>query len=91
LLILAREFLVAGLREFLAQIRVSLPVSGLAKFKTFIQMSALSTLIIGSKGSGIACLDIIGASLLWCASVLTIVTGLSYFRACSKYFYTSEK
>lgn len=86
LLILAREFLIAGLREFLAQIKISVPVSRLAKVKTVVQMIALFILILGSKGSGISYFDIIGQGLLWVAAVLTVVTGYSYFKACSKYF-----
>lgn len=86
LLILAREFLVAGFREFLALIKVKVPVSSLAKVKTLIQMFALTVLILGSKGSGINLLDLIGKISLWVAAFLTIVTGFSYFKACIKYF-----
>jgi len=86
LLILAREFLVSGLREFLALVKVSVPVSTLAKTKTFLQMFALSILILGSKGSNITCLDLIGEIILWIAAFLTIITGYSYFKACKKYF-----
>ncbi|WP_316353275.1 CDP-diacylglycerol--glycerol-3-phosphate 3-phosphatidyltransferase [Candidatus Trichorickettsia mobilis] len=86
LLILAREFVVAGLREFLAQVRISVPVSRLAKIKTFVQMFALSILILGSRGSGIECLDTLGQISLWVAALLTVITGFSYLKACSKYF-----
>lgn len=86
LLILAREFTIAGMREFLAQVRVSIPVSRLAKVKTFIQMVALTLLILGSKASGIDFLDEIGHVALWISSILTIITGFSYFQASSKYF-----
>ena len=86
LLILAREFLVAGLREFLAQIRVSVPVSRLAKAKTFVQMFALTILILGSKGSEIDSMDLIGQIALWIAAALTVITGYSYFKACKDYF-----
>jgi len=86
LLILAREFLVSGLREFLATLKVSVPVSRLAKIKTFIQMFALSSLILGSKGSGIIYMDLIGQITLWIAAFLTIITGYSYLKICSKYF-----
>lgn len=86
LLILAREFLVAGLREFLAQLRVSVPVSRLAKVKTFVQMFALTILILGSKGSGIISMDLIGQVSLWVAAALTVITGYSYLKACSNYF-----
>ncbi|HJD56489.1 MAG TPA: CDP-diacylglycerol--glycerol-3-phosphate 3-phosphatidyltransferase [Rickettsia endosymbiont of Pyrocoelia pectoralis] len=86
LLILSREFLVSGLREFLALVKVSVPVSTLAKTKTFLQMFALSILILGSKGSGIIYLDLVGEIILWIAAFLTIITGYSYFKACKKYF-----
>lgn len=86
ILILAREFFVAGLREFLAQIRVSVPVSRLGKVKTFLQMTSLIILILGSVGSGIASLDWIGQIFLWFTAALTIITGFSYLRSCIKYF-----
>ncbi len=86
LLILTREFVVAGLREFLAQVRVSVPVTRLAKVKTCIQMLAITVLIIGSVGSGIRSLDFIGNILLWIAAILTLITGYSYLHACGKYF-----
>lgn len=86
LLILAREFLVAGLREFLALIRVSVPVSRLAQVKTFMQMFALTALILGSKGSNIVYMDLIGQIALWCAAFLTVITGYSYYQACKKHF-----
>lgn len=85
LLILAREFTVAGLREFLAQVHVSVPVSRLAKVKTAIQMMALIMLILGSTGSGIESLDAIAHMFLWVAAILTIITSFSYLRASSNY------
>jgi cardiolipin synthase len=86
LLILAREFVVAGLREFLAQVQVSVPVSRLAKVKTTIQMVSMTMLIVGSVGSGIVVLDLVGHISLWVAAILTLVTGYSYLQACSRYF-----
>jgi cardiolipin synthase (CMP-forming) len=86
LLILAREFVIAGFREFLAQVQVSVPVSRLAKVKTTIQMVAMTMLIVGSVGSGIAYIDLIGHISLWIAAILTLVTGYSYLQACSRYF-----
>lgn len=85
LLILAREFTVAGLREFLAQISVSVPVTRLAKIKTTLQMISMTMLIFGSVGSGIKYLDLTGHVFLWISAILTIVTGYSYLQACSKY------
>jgi CDP-diacylglycerol--glycerol-3-phosphate 3-phosphatidyltransferase len=86
LLILAREFVVAGLREFLAQVRVSVPVTRMAKIKTAIQMIAITMLILGSTGSGIKYLDAIGHAALWFAAILTLITGYSYLKASSRYF-----
>ncbi len=86
ILILMREFFIAGLREFLAQIKVSVPVSNLAKIKTFMQMAALFILLLGSTGSGIGFLDTFGQLALWVAAILTLITGFSYFKASLKYF-----
>lgn len=86
LLILARELVVAGLREFLAQVKVSVPVTRMAKVKTFVQMTAVTLLIIGPIGSGLEWLDYIGHALLWGAATMTLLTGYSYLKACSKYF-----
>lgn len=86
LLILAREFAVAGLREFLAQVRVSVPVTQLAKLKTTIQMVSMTMLIFGSVGSGLLWLDPVAHVCLWISAILTLVSGYSYLKACSKYF-----
>lgn len=86
LLILMREFFIAGLREFLAEIRVSVPVSKLAQVKTFVQMVALLLLLLGSKGSGVNAMDAIGQVFLWLAAIVTIFTGYVYFKASLKYF-----
>ena len=86
LLILMRELIVTGLREFLAQVHVSVPVSELAKVKTAVQMIALTILILGSKGSGMPYMDIIGQISIWLAAVLTVFTGYSYFKASTKYW-----
>jgi cardiolipin synthase len=86
LLIMAREFAVAGLREFLAQVRISVPVSNIAKVKTFMQIIALSILLLGSKGSGIEAMDSFGEIFLWITAALTIFTGYSYLKASRKYW-----
>ena len=91
LLILAREFLISGLREFLAELRVSVPVSRIAKFKTAIQMIALAILLLGTKGSGYKYLDDIGHFTLWIAAILTIITGYSYYMASRRYFNEFKK
>lgn len=85
LLILSREFVVAGFREFLAQVKVSVPVTRLAKTKTFIQMLAMTMLLLGSTGSGIEYLDLLGHIFLWIAAIVTIITGYSYLKATIKY------
>jgi cardiolipin synthase len=80
LIILLREILVSGLREFLAEIRVGLPVTSLAKFKTTGQMIALGFLIVGDAARGVYAREI-GEALLWGAAVLTLVTGYDYLKA----------
>lgn len=76
--ILAREILVSGLREFLATLRTGLPVSKLAKWKTTIQMFALGFLIVGDKSPDQIPAVILGELGLWAAAVLTIFTGYEY-------------
>lgn len=87
--ILCREILVSGLREFLAEVRVGLPVSRLAKWKTGIQMTALAFLVIGTAGPDfgpVTTLEI-GIYGLWLAAVLTLVTGYDYLRASLKHIH----
>ncbi len=79
--ILCRELLVSGLREVLADIRLKVPVSKLAKWKTAIQMVALGFLIVGDSGWALVPVKTIGEILLWIAVVLTLITGWAYFRA----------
>jgi cardiolipin synthase (CMP-forming) len=81
LVILCREILVSGLREYLAGLRVGLPVSNLAKWKTAIQMTAIGFLIVGDAGPAVLPVKGIGEMLLWMAALLTIVTGYDYLRA----------
>jgi cardiolipin synthase len=81
LVILAREILVSGLREHLAMLRVPLPVSRLAKWKTGIQMIAIGVLLVGDAGPSGIPVRTFGEALLWIAAVLTIVTGYDYLRA----------
>ena len=84
LVILCRELLVSGLREFLAEIRVSMPVSRLAKWKTFIQMFSIGFLMIGDIGPFFfhpaVTTVLIGEILIWIAAALTLVTGYDYLR-----------
>jgi cardiolipin synthase len=81
LVILCREILVSGLREYLAGLRVGLPVSRLAKWKTAIQMIAIAVLIVGDAGPRVLPVVTIGEALLWIAALLTLVTGYDYLRA----------
>ncbi len=86
IVILLREILVSGLREFLAELRVGLPVTKLAKWKTGFQMGALGTLLAGDTaaavlGLGVLPVSLIGEAMLWTAAVLTLVTGWDYLRA----------
>jgi cardiolipin synthase len=80
LIILAREILVSGLREFLAELRVGLPVSQLAKWKTAAQMTAIAFLLVGEAGPKEIPVVPIGLTLIWVAAVLTLVTGYDYLR-----------
>lgn len=81
LVILCREILVSGLREFLAELQVGLPVSRLAKWKTAIQMIAISFLLLGDAGPGWLPVILIGEISLWLAAGLTLITGYDYLRA----------
>ncbi|MCG8691810.1 MAG: CDP-diacylglycerol--glycerol-3-phosphate 3-phosphatidyltransferase [Minwuiales bacterium] len=81
LIILCREIFVSGLREFLAELRVGMPVTKLAKWKTATQITALSVLLIGDAGWAPLHLVEVGLGLLWVAGVLTLVTGYDYLRA----------
>ena len=79
LVILCREILVSGLREFLAELRVGLPASRLAKWKTGMQMTALGFLIVADAGpTAILPVTLVGEILLWIAAVLTLITGYDY-------------
>src|SRR3546814_3384323 len=78
IVILAREILVSGLREYLAEIKVSVPVTRLAKWKTAIQMVALGFLIVGDAGPAAIPVHAIGEAGLWIAGILTAITGYDY-------------
>ena len=86
IVILLREILVSGLREYLAGLRVGLPVTQLAKWKTGFQMGALGTLLAGDPAArllGIGWLPVqaIGEAQLWVAAVLTLWTGWDYLMS----------
>ena len=78
LIILAREILVSGLREFLAELRVGVPVSQLAKWKTAVQMLAIALLLVGDAAS--PWVTQAGLWLIWIAAGLTLITGYDYLR-----------
>jgi cardiolipin synthase len=82
-IILFREILVSGLREFLAEVQVKVPVTVLAKWKTTLQMLALGFLLAGSAGpdfGSVTTLEI-GTICLWVAAILTVGTGYDYMKA----------
>ena len=81
--ILCREILVSGLREHLAELQVSVPVTRLAKWKTTIQMVAMGFLLVGDAGPtlGPVTTTAVGITGVWAAAVLTLVTGYDYLRA----------
>ncbi len=81
LLIICREILVSGLREFLAGVNVSLPVSRMAKIKTGVQMAAIFLLILGTDGKAEIWTRTLGNAALWAAALLTLVTGYAYLKA----------
>ena len=85
IIILTREILISGLREFLAKGKVNMPVSGLAKLKTFLQMFAISILLLGQTGNKIINFQdynaqTIGIIILWLSAFLTLYTGYDYLR-----------
>jgi phosphatidylglycerophosphate synthase len=80
LVILLREIAVSGLREFLAGLQVSLPVSQLAKWKTTLQLVAFGALILAGALPDLSFIRVVGLVCLWGAAVLTIITGWDYLR-----------
>jgi len=85
IIILTREILISGLREFLARGQIKLPVTNLAKLKTFLQMVALALLLTGETGNRILNFQdynaqTIGIILLWLSAFLTLYTGYEYLR-----------
>ena len=84
IIILCREILVSGLREYLSSFAVSLPVSNLAKWKTTLQMAAICILIVGDAAHplipDLIPVRLIGEVGLWAAAIVTIITGSEYLR-----------
>jgi cardiolipin synthase (CMP-forming) len=91
IVILCREILVSGLREYLAELRVSVPVTRLAKWKTTVQLVAIGFLLAGKAGDEIIAavigndidpvVTLTGLTLLWLSAIVTLYTGYDYFRA----------
>ena len=85
IIILTREILISGLREFLSDVQVKIPVSNLAKSKTFIQMVSIAILLTGETGNKIINFEdynaqTVGIILLWLSAFLTLYTGYDYVR-----------
>tara|TARA_Y100000590_G_scaffold372680_1_gene435884 strand:- start:126 stop:695 length:570 start_codon:yes stop_codon:yes gene_type:complete len=85
MVILIREILISGLREYLAKFQVAMPVTSLSKYKTFIQMFAIAILLTGESGNNLLNLgdynaNSIGIALLWLAALLTLYTGYDYVK-----------
>lgn len=85
IIILSREILVSGLREFLAELRVSVPVTRVAKYKTALQLVSLGFLIAPPLSVSFLHTEIIGLGLLWAAALLTLYSGWDYMRAGMKH------
>ena len=85
IIILVREILISGLREFLAKSQISMPVTGLAKFKTLIQMLSIALLLTGESGNKLINFQdynahSVGIILLWLSAFLTLYTGYDYVK-----------
>ena len=99
IIILIREISVSGLREFLAGLAVSVPVSRLAKYKTTLQMVAIGFLLIGPAGdrllkyyfSDFGLFTYVGLLLLWVSALITVYTGYDYFRAGLRHLLEEDK
>jgi CDP-diacylglycerol---glycerol-3-phosphate 3-phosphatidyltransferase len=91
IIILCREILVSGLRESLAELKVSVPVTRLAKWKTAVQMIALGILLASPAGDTlIPGVTEFGIACLWVSAVLTLYTGFDYFRASIGHLFDDE-
>ncbi len=91
IIILCREILVSGLREYLAALKVSVPVTRIAKWKTTAQLVAIAFLLAGPAGDKVLPYTTeLGIVLLWIAALLTIYTGYDYFRAGLKHIVDEE-
>ena len=90
IVILCREILVSGLREFLMEVKVGMPVTRLAKWKTGFQMTAIAMILLQNLPLIGNPVGVLGEWLLWVAGILTFITGYQYFEKCLDYIYTVE-
>ena len=86
LIILLREITVSGLREYLAGIKISIPVSRIAKLKTFLQLCSLALLILSESITNISIIIFLGKIFLWIAGLLTLYTAYDYVKGSIKHF-----
>ena len=86
LIILLREITVSGLREYLASIKISIPVSRIAKLKTMLQLSSLALLILSESITNLYVIIYLGKIFLWIAGLLTLYTAYDYVKASIKHF-----
>ena len=86
LIILLREITVSGLREYLAGIKISIPVSRIAKLKTFSQLCALALLILSESTLELIIILYFGKIFLWIAGLLTLYTAYDYVKSSIKHF-----
>ena len=86
LIILLREITVSGLREYLAGIKISIPVSRIAKLKTFLQLCSLALLILSESITNISIIVYLGKIFLWIAGLLTLYTAYDYVKESIKHF-----
>lgn len=92
IIILCREILVSGLREFLAEVRVGVPVSWVAKWKTTMQLVAIGVLVAGPAGERIMPGTLkLGLGLLWIAAILTLYTGWDYLKAGARHLLEEQE
>ena len=96
IIILTREILISGLREFLADVQIKIPVSSLAKVKTFIQMFSIAILLTGETGNKIINFEdfnaqTVGIILLWLSAFLTLYTGYDYVRKGIEHVISEDK
>lgn len=85
-IILCREIMVSGLRECLSELKVNMPVTTFAKWKTAVQMIAISLLFLGDTPTFGNPFLIVGEGMLWAAAIMTLISGVDYLKAGIKHF-----